>query len=139
MDGGSNRRATVSEALFPTQLPHRPPLPLACGSPARYGSLARARNLKCPRNPLFCKRFCVGPGAHKRINHLTPSTAWRNPAILVRKGPRPTPPMSPARPDSMLFGLHDSMMTAWRAAPDDRQGGVLAGARELDGKVADKG
>jgi len=39
----------------------------------------------------------------------------------------------------MLFGLHDSMMTAWRAAADDRQGAFLRGHRELDGKVADKG
>jgi len=39
----------------------------------------------------------------------------------------------------MLFGLHDSMMTAWRAAADDRQGACLRGHRELDSKDADKG
>jgi len=39
----------------------------------------------------------------------------------------------------MLFGLHDSMMTAWRAAADDRQGACLHGHRELDSKVAHKG
>jgi 2-oxo-4-hydroxy-4-carboxy--5-ureidoimidazoline (OHCU) decarboxylase len=39
----------------------------------------------------------------------------------------------------MLFGLHDSLMTAWRAAADDRQGACLRGHRALDSKVANKG
>jgi 2-oxo-4-hydroxy-4-carboxy--5-ureidoimidazoline (OHCU) decarboxylase len=46
--------------------------------------------------------------------------------------------MSLAHPNSMLFGLHDPMMTAWRAAANDRQGARLRGHRELDSKVADK-
>jgi hypothetical protein len=38
----------------------------------------------------------------------------------------------------MLSGLHDPIMTAWRAAADDRQGPCLRGHRELDSKIADK-
>ena len=47
--------------------------------------------------------------------------------------------MSLAPPNSMLFGLHDPMMTAWRAAANDRQGARLRGHREIDSKVANKG
>src|ERR1700681_4000328 len=47
--------------------------------------------------------------------------------------------MSLAHPNSMLFGLHDPMMTAWRAAANDRQGPCLRGHRELDSKIAREG
>jgi 2-oxo-4-hydroxy-4-carboxy--5-ureidoimidazoline (OHCU) decarboxylase len=46
--------------------------------------------------------------------------------------------MSLAPPNSTLFGLHDPMMTAWRAAANDRQGARLRGHREIDSKVANK-
>src|SRR3979490_2878659 len=48
------------------------------------------------------------------------------------------PPLPPP-PAASVCGVHVSMVAAWRAAADDRQGACLRGHRELDSKVADKG